>query len=174
MLPRLAFFEPVAAAPEHVVIEDLAVAVREMVDAFVRGEANAAMFRIFLDDTARDLAEKEQQLADLDVPPSVFEIMREELELGLEGIGWVLQGLATLRLAIGGDAPNLPDGGEEAELADAGEAAIIDDPVDLSTLFEEGIALVVAGNEHLNEAMRLNRENRGRLEEACGDASTLM
>ena len=35
-------------------------------------------------------------------------------------------------------------------------------------LLEEGLELVRQGNERINEAMRINRENRSKLEESIG------
>jgi len=93
------------------------------------------------------LARKEQEIRDIEIPSEAYEDFRAELELGFQGIEMYNRGIATMRLY----------------LADKNPAHV-----------HEGLELILDGNEAINEAMRLNRENRRKMEDAFIDSSTMI
>lgn len=87
----------------------------------------------FLDEESFKMAQKEQEIRQLEIPPDALEEFREELEVGFEGIERYNEALLHFR-----------------QYATVGDAAFA----------QSGLYLAWAGNEKINEARRLNRKNR--------------
>lgn len=95
-------------------------------------------FADFLEKTAAILSEKEQEIKSIDIPKEAIDDFKEELAVGFAGMDLYNQGIESMFAYV-----------EE-----------LDDE-----LLERGLELVRSGNERINEAMRINRENRNKLEE---------
>lgn len=111
------------------------------------GDWETEQFAAFLDEMAEILAEKERDIRSIPIPEEAEDDFREELEIGFSGIE--MYGLGVNRMFS--FLQDL-DGGH----------------------LEEGLELVRQGNERINEAMRVNRENRRKLEETFMDSSTML
>ena len=111
------------------------------------GEWTVDEYSSFLDNMMNVLMQKEQEIREIEIPDEASEEFREELEAGFSGIDLYNQGIAEMRLFI--DDLN-------------------------SEHIDRGLQLVSDGNERINDAMRINRENRRKLEEMYQDASTFM
>lgn len=90
-------------------------------------------FKRFLDDESFKMAQREQEIRELEIPPEALEDFREELEVGFEGIDLYNKALLHFRQYLSAH-----------DLAFA----------------RSGLELAWAGNEKINEARRLNRRNR--------------
>ena len=133
--------------PEPEYIDDR---VRELEDAankVVSGEWSADKFGEFLDDIMRKLTEREAAIRSIEIPPEAIEDFREELETGFQGIQLFYEGVNRMSQYLDG--------------------------LDV-TYLEEGIEIARQGNDHINEAMRINRANRQKFEEMYLDSSTMM
>ncbi|MDQ7824781.1 MAG: zinc ribbon domain-containing protein [Candidatus Eremiobacteraeota bacterium] len=111
------------------------------------GEWTIEQYGKFLQDIQAILAQKEQEIREIEIPEEAIEEFAEELEVGFNGIELYNQGIANMLLFL------------EDKNADH---------------IDYGLELVHEGNEKINEAMRINRENRRKLEEMYIDNSTLM
>ena len=100
-------------------------------------------FKRFLDDESFKMAQKEQEIRQLEIPPDALDEFREELEVGFEGIELYNKALFHFRqYSTGGDV----------------------------AFARSGLDLAWAGNEKINEARRLNRKNRVTDAEAPAEA----
>ena len=145
MLPRVPQAADVDA--QHQKVNERYLQLKEAGDKVISGEWSIEEYSNFLDHISRVLAQKEQEIRDIEIPPEAFEDFRQELEVGFQGIELYNNGVATMRLF----------------LADHNPAHI-----------HEGLELIREGNEQINEAMKINRENRRKLEEVYIDSSTMM
>lgn len=144
MLPKV----PQAAdIGQHQKVNERYLQLKEAGDRVLAGEWTVEEYATFLDHISRVLAQKEQEIRDIEIPPEALEDFRQELEIGFSGIEMYNNGISTMRLF----------------LADRNSAHI-----------HEGLELIREGNEMINEAMRVNRENRRKLEEVYIDSSTMM
>ncbi|MHB2020777.1 MAG: hypothetical protein ACYCW6_27885 [Candidatus Xenobia bacterium] len=121
--------------------------IKDAGDKVVSGEISLEEYCTFLDRVISVLEEKERQIREIEIPPEAVEDFREELETGFTGIDLYNQGLQTMRYY--------------AEEPDA-------------VHIETGLQLIREGNEMINDAMRINRENRRKLEEMYIDTSTML
>lgn len=144
-LPRMV--APVPAAEEAPRIHDRLNQMEVAVGRVVSGEWNPDQFGEFLMEMARVLADKERDIREIPIPEEAADDFREELEVGFAGIDLYNQGVQRMFGFLG----------------DASTAHL-----------DEGLDLVRQGNELINEAMRINRENRRKLEEMYSDSSNLM
>lgn len=146
-LPRLVQ----AAAPDTEAetprINERLQQIESAVQKALSGEWEADRFGQFLDEMATVLAEKERDIREIPIPPEAEDDFRDELEVGYAGIEMYGHGVQRMF----------------SFLEDF-------DPAHL----DAGLELVRQGNEHINEAMRINRENRRKLEEMYTDSSTMM
>lgn len=145
-LPRV-LQTPQEVEPEMPPIHDRLQQIEAAAARAASGEWNPEELGRFLEETAAILAEKERAIREIPIPDEAAEDFREELEVGYTGIDLYNQGVQRMFEFV----------------ADS-------DPVHL----QEGLDLVRQGNESINEAMRINRENRRKLEEMSSDASSLM
>lgn len=145
-LPR-GLQSPDQVEPEAPRVHDRLQQIEAAVTRVTSGEWNPDEFAQFLEETAQVLAEKERAIRDITIPDEAAEDFREELEVGYTGIDLYNQGVQRMF----------------DYLSDS-------DPAHL----EAGLDLVRQGNEYVNEAMRINRENRRKLEELYSDSSNLM
>lgn len=110
------------------------------------GEWNTEQFGEYIEQLAVKLQEREDFIRQIEIPPEAIEDMREELEIGFSGIAHWNDGVARI-------------------------SQFIDEP-DISHL-EEGLELCRQGNDLLNDAMRINRENFKRVETMYRESSTM-
>lgn len=95
-------------------------------------------FKSFLDNMSRVLAERAADIRATEIPPEMAEDFSIELAVGLEGINLYEQGMTQMyQIFRDGDANHL----------------------------DAGLDLMEQGNDKINEAMRINRENRQKMEE---------
>lgn len=145
VLPR--YEAEIKPEPEEVPVVNERLQIFEDAAAKVTsGEWQMEEFAAFLQETAAVMAEKEDGIRSIDIPEEAADDFKEELEIGFEGIELYNQGLEHMFAYT-----------ESAE----------------PELLEAGLDLIRQGNERINEAMRINRENRSRLEEICGDGSVI-
>ncbi len=111
------------------------------------GEWTPEEFEDFIEELSQALQKREEDIRQIEIPPEAVEDFREELEVGFRGIQLWHEGVARMALFT-----------EEMDV----------------THLEEGLELCGQGNEHINEAMRINRDNRRKLEEIYRDSSTMM
>jgi len=111
------------------------------------GEWSIEEYGQFLHEIQQILAQKEAEIKEIEIPEEALDEFAEELDVGFGGIELYNQGIATMMLYLEDQDPNHID---------------------------YGLELVHEGNEKINEAMRINRENRKKLEEMYIDTSTLM
>jgi hypothetical protein len=105
-------------------------AVRELLD----GRWSVDDFKRFLDDQSFKMAQKEQEIRELEIPPDALEDFREELEIGFEGIDLYNKALVHFRQYV----------------------STLD-----NAYARSGLELAWAGNEKINEARLVNRKSRG-------------
>lgn len=110
------------------------------------GEWDVETFADYIDQLAEKLAERENFIKQIEIPPEAIEEVKEELEVGFNGIALWNDGVAR--------ASQFVDDGDFNHL-------------------EEGLDLVRQGNDLLNEAMRINRENFKRVEAMYRESSTM-
>ncbi len=110
------------------------------------GEWNGDQFADYIDQLAEKLQERENFIRQIEIPPEAIEDMREELEIGFSGIAHWNDGVARI-----------------AQFLDEPEVAHL----------EEGLEMCRQGNDLLNEAMALNRENYKRVESMYRESTTM-
>lgn len=121
----------------------------EVEDACLRvasGEWSTDQFADYIDQLAEKLQERENFIRQIEIPPEAIEDMREELEVGFSGIAHWNDGVARMAQFV--------------------------DEVDVTHL-EEGLELCRQGNDLLNDAMRINRENFKRVETMYRESNTM-
>lgn len=134
-------------SPQHQKVNERYMQLKEAGDNVLSGAWTVDEYSNFLDHISRVLAQKEQEIRDIEIPPEAFEDFRQELEIGFSGIELYTNGINMMR-----------------EFLQDNDASHI----------EAGLDLIQNGNEMINEAMRINRENRRKLEEVYIDSSTTM
>lgn len=120
---------------------------KEASDLVLTGEWSVEEYGEFLENIAQVLAQKEQEIRDIEIPQEAYEDFAEELTVGFEGINLYNEGVAHMMMYL--DTQNPED-------------------------IHYGLELVLQGNENINQAMKINRENRRKLEEMYIDTSTMM
>lgn len=111
--------------------------IEEACQRIASGEWDSDDFADYIEQLAEKLQEQEDFIRQIEIPPEAIEEVREELEVGFSGILHWNNGVARLAKFI-----------EETDV----------------THLEEGLELCRQGNELLNEAMQINRENFKRIE----------
>jgi hypothetical protein len=107
-------------------------------DKVKSGEMTVEAYADFLENVSQVLQQKEMEIREIEIPEEAFEDFREELEVGFAGIELYNQGIAEMKAFVQDLNPEHID---------------------------YGLELVHEGNEKINEAMRINRDNRRKLEE---------
>lgn len=120
---------------------------KEAADLVMNGEWTIEEYGEFLENLAQVLAQKEQEIRDIEIPEEAYEDFEEELSVGFEGITLYNEGIAHMMLYLDDQDP---------------------------THIEDGLELVYQGNNNINDAMKINRQNRRKLEEMYVDTSTMM
>ncbi|MBQ7529205.1 zinc ribbon domain-containing protein [bacterium] len=135
-LPR--FISETKEEPKEVVnINERLQLFEDAVSKLKGGQLTIDGFAEFLDKISAVLAEKEAGIRSIEIPEEAIDDFKEELDTGFEGIALYNSGIASMY----------------AYIEDLDE-----------TLLDEGLDKVRLGNERINEAMRINRENREKLE----------
>jgi hypothetical protein len=146
ILPKISQAVPEAtAAPQKV--NERYLQLKDAGDKVVSGAWTVEEYGVFLENISKILTQKEQEIREIEIPPEAVEDFREELEVGFAGIDLYNQGVSIMKLFL--------EDGEPSHI-------------------EEGLELIREGNEMINEAMRINRENRRKLEEMYIDTSTMI
>jgi len=120
---------------------------KEAGDMVLNGEWTVEEYGEFLEGISQVLAQKEQEIREIEIPEEAYDDFAEELEVGFNGIALYNEGIAHMMLYLEDENPEH---------------------------IEYGLQLVYEGNESINEAMKVNRENRRKLEEMYIDTSTMM
>ncbi|MCE1246618.1 MAG: hypothetical protein LWY06_08240 [Firmicutes bacterium] len=120
---------------------------KEAAEMVLCGEWTIEEYGDFLESVSRVLAQKEQEIRDIDIPEEAYDDFTDELQTGFEGIALYNEGIAHMLLYLEDQDPENID---------------------------HGLELVYQGNEKVNEAMKINRDNRKKLEEMYIDTSTMM
>lgn len=131
----------------HQKVNERYIQLKEASDKVLAGTWSAEEYGAFLENIARVLAQKEEEIREMEIPPEAIEAFREELEVGFSGIEMYNQGVCTMKIY----------------LADGDVAHI-----------HQGLEMVREGNDLINDAMRINRDNRRKLEEVCIDSSRVL
>lgn len=120
--------------------------IEEACQRVASGEWTTDQFADYVDQLAEKLQERENFIRQIEIPPEAIEDMRQELEVGFAGIANWNDGVARMAQFI-----------DEPEIA----------------YLEEGLELCRQGNDLLNEAMKINRENYARVETMYRESSTM-
>jgi hypothetical protein len=128
------------------VIDQHLLEVTEACQRVASGDWELDQFADYIDQLVERLAEREEFIKNMPIPPEIIDEIREELEVGFSGITYWNDGVARL-------------------------AQFPDDP-DVEHL-EEGLELCRQGNDLLNEAAQLNRANYKRVETLYRESSTM-
>ncbi|MCD4783426.1 MAG: zinc ribbon domain-containing protein [Candidatus Eremiobacteraeota bacterium] len=120
---------------------------KEAGDLVLNGEWTVEEYGEFLESISQVLAKKEQEIREIEIPEEAYDDFAEELEVGFNGIALYNEGIAHMMLYLEDEDPEH---------------------------IEYGLQLVDEGNESINKAMKVNRENRRKLEEMYIDTSTMM
>lgn len=135
----LATIEHTEDGAVHPVYESY-VRLRKAAERVAGGADGMDDYKRFLDEISFRMAQKEQEIREIDIPPDAVESLKDELEVGFEGIDLYNQSLLHFRQFV--------------TSRDSG-------------LLRSGLELAWAGNEKINEARRINRSNRVQ-DEAAG------
>lgn len=136
-----------AEAVTHEKVTERYQQLKEAGEKVLGGTWSVEEYATFLDDISNLLAQKEQEIRDIEIPADALEDFRQEIEIGFSGLELYTNGISTMRQF----------------LTDGDEAHI-----------QQGLELIRDGNEMINEAMRINRENRRKLEEVSTGCSTTL
>lgn len=131
----------------HQKVNERYLQLKEASDKVLAGTWSMDEYGAFLENIARVLAQKEQEIREMEIPPEAIEDFRRELETGFSGIEMYNHGVSIMMQF----------------LSDSDPAHI-----------HAGLELVRDGNDLINEAMRINRENRRKLEEVCVDSTRVL
>ena len=143
-LPRLEQMQSATTIKEHHTVNERLRVFEKAVDDVRSGQRSVEDFHAFLLETHEVLSAKEREIREIAIPEEASGDFQEELSIGFEGIALYNEGIAQML--------------EYAERLD-------------ETCLDDGLALVRQGNARINEAMRVNRENRNRLEEELSQNS---
>jgi len=122
----------------------LYVKLRKGCEAVASGASSPQEFKKFLDDVAFKMARNEQELREVDIPPETMDGLREELEVGFDGIALYNQAMQKFH-----------------EYADKPDAVTM----------RTGLELAWAGNDKINQARLINRRNRQAASDAAVEAA---
>jgi len=114
-------------------VYDRYVRIRQMCEGVATGSLSIDDFKRTLDEMSFKMAQKEQEIREIDIPPEAADSLREELEVGFEGIELYNQAVLQFRQFVNTKSPQQ---------------------------LKDGLELAWAGNEKINEARRINRRNR--------------
>lgn len=144
-LPRLVQNEKGDAGPTY--IDDRVRELEEAANKVQSEEWSIDEFAEYIDRILQVMAEREQTIKAIEIPPQTIDQFRAELEAGFQGISLYYEGLQRMQSFI--------------------ETL---DPADL----HDGLDQVKRGNDFLNEALRLNYSSQKKYEEMYLDASSMM
>ena len=137
MLPKMVQSEAVA----HKKITTRYLQLKNAGEQAKCGEMTVEEYAEFLDNISRILSEREVEIRSIienEIPPEAMDDFAEELENGIAGIDNYNEGIGHMKLFVDDLNP---------------------DHIDY------GLELIYQGNELINEAMRINRQNRLKMEE---------
>lgn len=119
---------------------------KEAADAVKNGDWTFEEFAEFLEEVTRILVQKEQEIRDIEIPEEAYDDFSQELEVGFNGIALYNEGIANMMMYL-----------EDKN----------------SEHLDHGLELAYQGNEQVNEAMRINRANKRKLEEMYMDTNQM-
>lgn len=135
-----------AETEQPVVVDQHLIEVTQACQSVASGEWDLDQFADYVEQLSGRLAEREEFIKNMPIPPEAIDEIQEELELGFSGITYWNDGVA--RLAMFADDPDIEH-------------------------LEEGLELCRQGNDLINEAAQLNRVNYQRVEERFRESSTM-
>ena len=140
-LPRYVSEETPPPPVETPVVNERLQIFEDAVARVTSGEWSVEEFVNFLDDISAVLAEKEQDIRSIEIPDEAADDFAEELSVGFAGIELYNEGIGLMYSYVESGDPEL---------------------------LAQGLESIRRGNEDINEAMRINRENRSKLDDVCG------
>ena len=144
-LPRISGGASREPEPEYV--NERVRELQEAAHKAMAGEWSPEQLGDYLEEILRAIAEREEHIRSIEIPPEALEDFRQELENGFRGIHLFYEGVSTMV--------------QYSENPDPG-------------FLEEGLEMVRQGNDFLNEAMRINKQQRAKFEELYLDSSNMM
>lgn len=141
-LPR--FIQEEQVVEQHTPINSRLNVIENAVERVLSGEWPLEEFLPFLEEIHEVLSSKEQEIREIAIPEESIGEFQEELSVGFSGIALYNEGIAHM-LSFDGENPEV---------------------------LSEGLKLVRKGNERINEAMRINRASRSKLEEEIAREAT--
>jgi hypothetical protein len=119
---------------------------KEAADAVKSGDWTFEEFSEFLEEVTRVLVQKEQEIREIEIPEEAYDDFASELEVGFNGIALYNEGIANMMMYL-----------EDKN----------------SEHLDHGLEMAYQGNEQVNEAMRINRANKRKLEEMYMDTNQM-
>jgi len=144
-LPKIAQGPQEDAGPSY--INDRVKELEEAAEKVQSGDWSLDQFSEYLEGIISVMNEREQSIRAIEIPPQTIEQFRAELEAGFTGITLYHDGLNRMHSFVESQDPEV---------------------------LAEGLELVRQGNDHLNEALRLNYSSQKKYEEMYLDASSMM
>lgn len=143
-IPR--FMQEAEPGVQHTPISGRLQVIENAVSNVLGGVWELERFLEFLQELRDVLSAKEQEIRDIAIPEENRDEFNDELTMGFSGISLYNRGIAQMLTYNGSN----------------------------SEVLESGLNLVRQGNERINEAMRINRSNRNKLEEEIARDSSDM
>lgn len=114
-------------------VYELYLSLRRACDAAVAGTQSSAEFAAFVQATSEKMEARERGIREVEIPPEVFDSIREELEAGFRGLALYNEAMAMLRDYVANPS---------------------------SERMRAALDKAWEGNESINLARRLNRQQR--------------
>ena len=143
-IPRMSHM--VSSAPPAKV-NDRYLQIKDASDKVLAGQWTIDEYAKYLHDLREVLSQKEREIKEVEIPEESMEEFAEELTVGYHGIDLYNEGISYLMKYT-------EDG----------------NPINVT----HGMQLIYEGNERINDAMRINRENRKKIEEYYMDLDNMM
>lgn len=136
----------ITSAPPQKVYERYNV-LKETAEHVKDGSISVEQFAEYLNKTKEILSTKEQEVKDIEIPAEFYQDFEEEMNLGFSGIAMYKEGIDLMLTYVLSRDPSILD---------------------------KGLEIIYKGNEAINDARMVNRENRRQMEELYMDATSFM
>ena len=128
-------------------VHDRSLQIKDASDKVLAGQWTIDEYAKYLHDLREVLSQKEREIREVEIPEESMEEFAEELTVGYHGIDLYNEGISYLMKYT-------EDG----------------NPINVT----HGMQLIYEGNEKINDAMRINRENKKKIEEYYMDLDNMM
>ena len=128
-------------------VNDRYLQIKDASDKVLAGQWTIDEYAKYLHDLREEIKQKEREIKEVEIPEESMEEFAEELTVGYHGIDLYNEGISYLMKYT-------EDG----------------NPINVT----HGMQLIYEGNEKINDAMRINRENRKKIEEYYMDLDNMM